>query len=208
MHASEQAAILIIGGMHASSRTTSLLLTATADGVLNRIPILFYPQAVSLAVLSPYHLRQWLDHHPRLQGQHQGSVNLLIWAFSAGCIGASGLAHYWHQHRGRVLALFACDGWGVPLVSSFPIYRLSHDHFTHVTSQWLGAGTVGFYADPPVPHLDLWSQPATTRGWQITTLPGGTLCRQRQSVAGFLCHWSRQSLIAPADGYHSAPFDT
>ena len=53
-------------------------------------------------------------------------------------------------------ALIAFDGWGVPLVGNFPIYRISHDQFTHWSSELLGKGDKSFYADPPVEHLDLW----------------------------------------------------
>lgn len=191
----DQAAILVIGGMHSPGHNMNLSLIATGDPVLRQLPILSFPEAASsVGVLSPYGLLQWLEHHPLPQAQ-DGLNHLLIWAFSAGCVGAIGLAHYWHRYRGKILGFFAFDGWGVPLAAPFPIYRLSHDRFTHVTSQWLGAGAVGFYADPPIPHLQLWSQPITTQGWQTTRLLTGGEDRQRRSVPEFLCYWSRQSLI-------------
>lgn len=57
------------------------------------------------------------------------------------------------------------DGWGVPISTQIPCYRLSHDRFTHHTSAWLGAGMAGFYADPPVAHGDLWRSPDQVWGW-------------------------------------------
>ncbi|MGB3188280.1 MAG: hypothetical protein WBB43_02490, partial [Limnoraphis sp.] len=72
-----------------------------------------------------------------------------------------------------VKALIALDGWGVPLGGNFPIYRISHDRFTHWSSALLGGGVESFYADPPVEHLDLWSSPQTARGWWLhRTLTG------------------------------------
>jgi hypothetical protein len=32
----------------------------------------------------------------------------------------------------------------------------------------LGSGDAGFYADPAVPHLDLWRSPGQVRGWWIS----------------------------------------
>lgn len=74
-------------------------------------------------------------------------------------------ARSWQQSGGTIKALIALDGWGVPLYGDFPIHRLSHDHFTHWSSKLLGAGLDGFYADPPVEHLELWRSPQTTQGW-------------------------------------------
>ena len=54
----------------------------------------------------------------------------------------------------------------MPLTGNFPIYRVSHDYFTHWSSGLLGAGYKGFYADPEVEHLDLWRSPANVYGWQ------------------------------------------
>ncbi len=59
----------------------------------------------------------------------------------------------------------------MPLLANFPIYRISHDRFTHWSSSILGEGESGFYADPEVEHLDLWRSPHTCRGWQ-TIAPG------------------------------------
>lgn len=88
-------------------------------------------------------------------------------SFSAGVVGAMGAALSWQLLGGKVKALFAIDGWGVPLVENFPIHRLSHDYFTHWSSALLGAGKDSFYADPAVEHLELWQSPDTCQGWRV-----------------------------------------
>jgi hypothetical protein len=93
------------------------------------------------------------------------SEPLTFICFSAGVVGGIGAAWAWQQQGGIVRALIALDGWGVPLLGSFPIYRFSHDTFTHWTSQPLGKGQHPFYADPGVGHLDLWRSPDQAWGW-------------------------------------------
>lgn len=90
---------------------------------------------------------------------------ILLIGFSAGVVGAITAAHRWQTLGGQVVALIAVDGWGVPLVGSFPIHRLSHDHFTHWSSALLGAGQESFYADPAIDHLSLWGAPQLVQGW-------------------------------------------
>jgi hypothetical protein len=106
----------------------------------------------------------------------------LIWlSFSAGVVAASTAASYWHHQGGTVCALIALDGWGVPLAADFPCYRLSHDHFTHWSSGILGSGSQNFYADPPVPHEQLWQQPQQVQGWQVSATQ-----RQATTAATFI----------------------
>jgi hypothetical protein len=93
------------------------------------------------------------------------SEPLIFVCFSAGVVGGIGAAWAWQQQGGAVRAFLAIDGWGVPLLGSFPIYRLSHDRFTHLTSQPLGMGQHPFYADPGVGHLDFWRSPDQAWGW-------------------------------------------
>ena len=88
-------------------------------------------------------------------------------AYSAGVVGASLAARSWHRHYGRVKALLACDGWGVPLLGDFPIHRLSHDYFTHWSCRFLGASQDSFYAEPAVTHLDFWRAPVEAQGWWL-----------------------------------------
>ena len=96
----------------------------------------------------------------------------LSWiAFSAGVVGGIGAARIWQLQGGKIDNFIAGDGWGMPLIVNFPIYRISHDRFTHWSSSLLGAGKSGFYADPAIEHLDLWRSPHTCWGWQ-TISPG------------------------------------
>jgi len=183
--------LVVIDGFHNTSLTSPLLLTAATDPVLRRLPLFHSAISAPGGVLFPFHLRHGLEAWWQARWNGQPWPQILIWAFSAGCLGATGLAQYWHCYRGRVLALFAMDGWGVPLVTDYPIYRLSHDRFTHVTSQVLGAGAVNFYADPSVAHLDVWRDPATVDGWQVTQSSRHLPQYQQLTAAEFLCHWSR-----------------
>ncbi len=66
--------------------------------------------------------------------------HLLFIGFSAGVVGAMTAAHLWQNQGGRVAALIAIDGWGVPLVGSFPIHRVSHDALTHWSTFKLAPG--------------------------------------------------------------------
>jgi hypothetical protein len=92
---------------------------------------------------------------------------ILIISFSAGVVGAIAAAWAWQLQGGSIRAFIALDGWGVPLSGSFPIYRLSHDEFTHWSSQPLGMGQAPFYAEPDVGHLDLWRSPDRAWGWWL-----------------------------------------
>jgi hypothetical protein len=191
MTATAPCALVIIDGFHPTSLTHTLLVPAATDPVLQRLPLFHSATSGAGAVLSPFRLRDGLEAWWQARWDGQPWPHILIWAFSAGCLGAAGLAQYWHHHRGQVLALFAVDGWGVPLVTDYPIYRISHDRFTHVTSLGLGAGAVNFYADPPVPHLDVWTTPATVDGWQVTQASPRWSQYHRLTAAEFLRHWSR-----------------
>lgn len=92
---------------------------------------------------------------------------LVFIGFSAGVVGAIAAAWAWQRQGGTIRAFMALDGWGVPLAGSFPIYRFSHDAFTHWSSQPLGIGQQPFYADPGVAHLDLWRSPHQVWGWRV-----------------------------------------
>ena len=74
----------------------------------------------------------------------QRKFGLTFICFSAGVVGGIGAAHLWQSHFGPVRAFIALDGWGVPLFGDFPIYRFSHDEFTHRSSGLLGAGEDSF----------------------------------------------------------------
>ncbi|WP_202978804.1 hypothetical protein [Halomicronema hongdechloris] len=156
---------IICPGMHPPELTERFLACLTTDGELwgNIVQILCpdrYPP------FSAHALRQGLQ---ACLGEPASAPPIIMLAFSAGVVGATGLAWYWYRSGGQVLALFAVDGWGVPVVGPWDSYRLSHDAFTHHSSLLLGGGAVNFYADPAVAHQDLWQWPDQTWGWQVST---------------------------------------
>jgi len=156
---------------------------------------------------SPQHLLSFLqtgDHaelrlapvKPSMSAAVNQHGPLLFIAFSAGVVGAIAAARQWQRWGGQVKALLALDGWGVPLYGGFPIHRLSHDHFTHWSSALLGGGPESFYAEPAVPHQELWRSPHCVQGWWVQSEPQGWLPRQpldqtRQftTAAEAMHHW-------------------
>lgn len=106
-------------------------------------------------------------------------------SFSAGVVGAMQAAWAWQQLGGQVAAIVAIDGWGVPLVSKIPCYRLSHDFFTHWSSAVLGGGHDSFYASPDKSHADLWKTPQQVEGWWIDQEKGFET-RERLTAAAFI----------------------
>ena len=120
---------------------------------------------------SSFHSLQYLQ-----QKCQQKAQKLIIIAFSAGVVAAVTTAQQWQRQGGNIQGLIAFDGWGVPLWGNFPIYRISHDSFTHHSSSILGAGKLNFYADPAVDHLHLWRSPDLVQGWMVQkTSPSQTL---------------------------------
>jgi hypothetical protein len=130
---------------------------------LNYPNILIFPSEGILPV-SGLHVLQFLDRN--LGGNKQKTPITLI-SFSAGVIGAFIAACLWELQGGKVKAFVAIDGWGVPLFANFPIYRLSHDYFTHWSSLLLGGGKTSFYAEPCVNHLEMWGNPQAVMGIYI-----------------------------------------
>ncbi|MGB3535379.1 MAG: hypothetical protein WBA13_17915 [Microcoleaceae cyanobacterium] len=116
----------------------------------------------------------------------QINIPLTFVAFSAGVVGAMGAAWWWQQQGGHVKALIALDGWGVPVLDSFPVYRLSHDYFTHWSSAVLGNGIESFWADPAVEHLELWRSPDTVKGWWLSSTSNR---KQTTTAKQILIHW-------------------
>jgi hypothetical protein len=82
-------------------------------------------------------------------------------------------ANFLDQFYHNVKALIAFDGWGVPLFASFPIHHISHDYFTHWSSNLLNCGKVNFYADPDVNHLEIWGKINQVNGYKIESLKLG-----------------------------------
>ena len=124
--------------------------------------------------------------------QELAGESLVFVSFSAGVVGAIGAAWMWQQIGCKVAAFIALDGWGVPLGGTFPIHRISHDSFTHWSSAILGDGGDGFYADPPVEHLDLWREPQTVKGWQISQIADRIETTKPATAATFLVHLLKQ----------------
>jgi hypothetical protein len=139
-------------------------LTQPADFLLDCIilPTESYP------AYSPGHvidfLQQQLKHPFQSFPFPHAGVPLVFISYSAGVVGAIAAALIWHNWGGTVKAFIALDGWGVPLYAPFPIHRVSHDYFTEWSSACLGAGEVGFYADPAVEHLEVWRAPHQVTG--------------------------------------------
>ncbi|MDX2098327.1 MAG: hypothetical protein SFW36_11170 [Leptolyngbyaceae cyanobacterium bins.59] len=159
--------LVICPGVHSPALTQAFLIGLDLSASEALSPRLIFP-AHQQPSYSPVHLLQFLNEHLAEQSwsfPKPSSVPLTFLAFSAGVVGAIGAAWAWQQQGGQVRALIAIDGWGVPLGGNFPIHRLSHDEFTHQSSVLLGGGDLDcFYADPPVPHLELWRSPQTIQG--------------------------------------------
>lgn len=164
--------VVICPGIHQPELTASFLkqlqIATASDSVspaeedrhsLNHSKTRLIFPAQQRPVYSSTHVREFLQQHC------SAALPLMMICFSAGVVGGMAAARSWQQSGGTIKALIALDGWGVPLYGDFPIHRLSHDHFTHWSSKLLGAGSDGFYADPPVEHLELWRSPQTTQGW-------------------------------------------
>jgi hypothetical protein len=151
------------------------------------------------------------DRYPAFSGCHilrflrqqlprQGhlSRDLVVISFSAGVVGAIAAAWMWQQTGGQIQAFIALDGWGVPLLGHFPIYRLSHDYWTHWTSALLGSGSESFFADPPVSHLDLWRSPQTVTGVNVQMTAEGQEVRSPTTAIAFLGKCLHQAQIVGA----------
>ncbi|MEM6612788.1 MAG: hypothetical protein AAF652_11160 [Cyanobacteria bacterium P01_C01_bin.72] len=150
--------IVICPGIHPPEMTTQFV-----QGIKSKVrqnclvlPTEEYLPYSAIAIL------EWLEQ------QNLVKTETLAWiGFSAGVVGSFGAAWGWQLRGGKVSCLIAIDGWGMPLVANFPIYRVSHDFFTHWSSGILGAGEQGFYAEPEVTHQEIWRSPDTCQGWQI-----------------------------------------
>jgi hypothetical protein len=129
--------------------------------VAKAIPMAYVVPEANIWGVSPLHVLHFLSQSVLV------AEPILMISFSAGVVGAIAAAWAWQGQGGSIRAFVALDGWGVPLSGSFPIYRLSHDEFTHWSSQPLGMGQAPFYADPEVGHLDLWRSPDQAWGWWL-----------------------------------------
>ncbi|MEM8722555.1 MAG: hypothetical protein AAGE84_25245 [Cyanobacteria bacterium P01_G01_bin.39] len=148
--------LIIIPGIHSPQLSDRFI-----DGIRDEIkqdylilPTQKHPPYSALAIY------QWLE-----QQQLNKAEPLIFIAFSAGVVGGIVAAIAWQLKGGKIHSFVAFDGWGMPLMADFPIYRVSHDYFTHWSSRILGSGEHGFYADPQVAHLELWRSPDQCLGW-------------------------------------------
>ncbi|HBL57655.1 MAG TPA: hypothetical protein DDZ80_03615 [Cyanobacteria bacterium UBA8803] len=143
--------------------------------------VLIFP-AQDYPAYSSIHILDYVQYHI-----DPVKTPIVFIGFSAGVVGAIGAAWGWQVLGGQVRAFVAFDGWGVPLYGNFPIYRLSHDYFTHWSSALLGGGQDSFYADPAVEHLDLWGKADICQGWRVHPAQGNVgEQRTRITAAQFL----------------------
>lgn len=155
--------VMICPGIH-EPQLTQDFLEALQRGETNHLSsgwtktVLIFPTQ-DYPAYSAIHILEFLQHHT------SPTTPVIFISFSAGVAGAIGAAWGWEMSGGQVQALIAFDGWGVPLYGNFPIYRVSHDYFTHWSSALLGAGADSFYAEPGIEHLDLWRSPDRCPGW-------------------------------------------
>jgi hypothetical protein len=178
--------IVICPGIHEPFLTESFIagwLNLTANSFIeqNQKNILIF-SGEGLLALSGFHILQFL--RDRLADKLESPVVLI--SFSAGVVGAIGAAMGWQLMGGRIKALIAIDGWGVPLYAPFPIHRLSHDYFTHWSSSLLGSGQNNFYAEPPVDHLCMWRSPQTVPGYWVDSPEGISPPKKYLNASEFL----------------------
>lgn len=112
--------------------------------------------------------------------QNLSLYNVTFIGFSAGVIGAIIAGNLWQKNGGKVNRLLAFDGWGIPLISDFPCYRISHDYITHLS--YFGGEKNAFYCYPSVSHQQLWQNPQNIQGWRQIELGVKT----RGSLSEFL----------------------
>jgi len=155
--------VILCPGVHPPELTQSFL--DRLGQPLNHILVFPADRDPSYSAL---HLYSFLDQ----QMADLATKDIFLIGFSAGVVGAVGAATLWQTLGGTVKAVVALDGWGVPHIGNFPLYRVSHDSFTHWSSSCLGGNAEGFYADPPVDHLELWRSPHLARGWWLPARKG------------------------------------
>ena len=174
--------IVICPGFHLPQLTQSFLQELSLSNSNSNLSVnTLVFKAENYTVLSAIHILQELT---QVYGQPRQATPVLFISFSAGVIGALGAAWGWELLGGKVKAVIAIDGWGVPLMGNFPIHRLSHDYFTHQTSIVVNPSEDSFYADPGVEHLQMWRSPSTVTGW--ATSADNLPVRSRFSAAEFI----------------------
>ena len=180
--------VLICPGIHEYGLTQELLasLKSSLDrdsNLINPENLLVFTAPDPYLTLSAVHILNFLRSH---QGNPATATPVVFIGFSAGVVGAIGAAWGWQLLGGKVKALIAIDGWGVPLIGDFALHRLSHNFFTHWSSSMLGSGLDNFYADPAVEHLTLWRSPQTVTGWWLGSNEEKLQSQKRMTAAEFL----------------------
>ncbi len=180
--------VVICPGIHGPGLTKGLLADLESrfpngSNLSNSENILVVSAPDRYSPLSALHILQFLQ--ARL-GIPSTTSPVVFIGFSAGVVGAIGAAWVWQILGGKVKALIAVDGWGMPLLGDFPCHRISHDFFTHWSSSLLGSGQDRFYADPSVEHLTLWRSPQTVTGWWLHPVVGKLQTQTRLTAAEFL----------------------
>lgn len=178
-----QKVVILCPGIHNPQLTQEFLagLQRCNSGNGWRVQQLLIFKSQEYPAYSAIHILNYLQRHIS-----PGNTSLTFISFSAGVVGAIGAAWGWQMLGGTVKALVALDGWGVPLYGTFPIYRLSHDYFTHWSSALLGSGGSHFYADPAVEHLKLWEKPDNCPGWRVQRGRNGGEWRRYMTAAEFV----------------------
>jgi hypothetical protein len=180
--------IIICPGIHAPELTKSFIQGCLNQDNAKAVDILIYPGQGYLT-LSTFHILHFLCDRlgaPSDRLSNKLESPLIFLCFSAGVIGGIGAATAWQLLGGHVQAFIAIDGWGVPLAGNFPIHRLSHDHYTHWTSAYLGMGEDNFYADPAVDHLSMWHSPQSVPGKWVNPSVSFSPIQNYLSVSEFL----------------------
>lgn len=149
--------IVICPGVH-SPELTEEFISSIQPRINANLWVLPTKQYLPYSVIAVY---QWLTEQNLAPTEPIAFIS-----FSAGVVGSLGAAWAWQLQGGRIHSFIAVDGWGMPLVANFPLYRVSHDLFTHWSSAILGTGQHNFYAEPEVEHLAIWRSPDTCYGWQ------------------------------------------
>ncbi|MCT7951512.1 hypothetical protein NG798_17045 [Ancylothrix sp. C2] len=177
---------LICGGEHRPELTDSFVKQVFQAAPSASLPsnVIIFPSTCG-PVWSPFHVLQFLEASLTSMPSEKLPAVIFI-SFSAGVAGAIGAAWGWQQRGGKVAAFFGLDGWGVPLAGDFPIYRLSHDYFTHWTSALLGTGDQSFYGTGATSHLQLWDMPQTVQGWWYNSASFGLYPVRPTTAALFL----------------------
>ena len=152
--------IIICPGIHAPELTEQFV--QGIQNIIGQQRYLIFP-ADQYPAYSAIAIDNWLKHQSLSPSKTQP---LSFIAFSAGVVGSIGAAWGWELQGGKINYFIAFDGWGIPLIGNFPIYRVSHDHFTHWSSSITEDRIDNFYAEPQVTHLELWRSPQGCWGWQ------------------------------------------